>query len=102
MGVANSFYPKVFSLGNVYDDRHIADSKTRNSTIFHDIEQSVTGCKASCEYFQVCGGGFLSNKLSENGSFVSTETLQCRLTVKAQVAALLSLIHSKIVKNNKG
>jgi uncharacterized protein len=45
-----------------------------------DIEAGVALCRERCEYFSVCGGGEPVNKLSENGSFVSTETTYCRVT----------------------
>jgi uncharacterized protein len=37
-------------------------------------------CRERCAYFSVCGGGEPVNKLAENGSFASTETIYCRLT----------------------
>jgi len=37
-------------------------------------------CRSRCEYFSVCGGGEPVNKLAENGSFASAETIYCRLT----------------------
>jgi uncharacterized protein len=40
----------------------------------------VALCRQHCQYFSVCGGGEPVNKLSENGTFVSTETTYCRLT----------------------
>ena len=48
-----------------------------------DIDAGVAMCRERCEYFSVCGGGEPVNKLSENGTFVSTETTYCRLTQDA-------------------
>jgi uncharacterized protein len=45
-----------------------------------DIDAGVALCRAQCEYFSVCGGGEPINKLTENGSFASTETVYCRVT----------------------
>lgn len=45
-----------------------------------DINAGVAMCREKCEYFSVCGGGEPVNKLSENGSFASTETAYCRIT----------------------
>jgi uncharacterized protein len=45
-----------------------------------DIEAGVAMCREECEYFSVCGGGEPVNKLSENGSFATTETAYCRIT----------------------
>jgi len=45
-----------------------------------EIDEGVKRCRECCEYFSVCGGGEPVNKLAENGSFASTETIYCRLT----------------------
>jgi uncharacterized protein len=45
-----------------------------------DIAAGVALCRERCQYFSVCGGGEPVNKLTENGSFISTETAFCRLT----------------------
>jgi uncharacterized protein len=45
-----------------------------------DIDAGVAACRERCEYFSVCGGGEPVNKLSENGTFASTETAYCRVT----------------------
>jgi uncharacterized protein len=47
-----------------------------------EIQAGVKACQASCDYFHFCGGGAPSNKLFENGSFHSAETLHCRMTKK--------------------
>jgi len=47
-----------------------------------EINEGVEMCRASCEYFAVCGGGTPANKMFENGTFASSETLHCRLTKK--------------------
>jgi uncharacterized protein len=48
-----------------------------------DIVRGVDRCRASCRYFPFCGGGPPGNKYFENGDFASTETLFCRLHMKA-------------------
>lgn len=45
-----------------------------------EIREGVRRCASTCPYFELCGGGAPANKLFENGSFTSTETLFCRLT----------------------
>lgn len=47
------------------------------------IEAGVGLCQQECGYYEVCGGGRPVNKLYENGTFESTETLECRTRVKA-------------------
>jgi uncharacterized protein len=72
-----------FTFGNVLRDsfEHGAQSE-RFRTLAAEIDRGVSSCKASCKYFDVCGGGAPANKYFENGSFDSTETLFCRLTKK--------------------
>ena len=50
------------------------------SRMREDIDTGVAMCRERCEYFSVCGGGEPVNKLAENGSFATTETVYCRLT----------------------
>ncbi|MEZ5729750.1 MAG: cyclophane-forming radical SAM/SPASM peptide maturase GrrM/OscB [Burkholderiaceae bacterium] len=45
-----------------------------------DIKSGVEACRTTCPYFSVCGGGAPINKLAENGSLNSTETMFCKLT----------------------
>ena len=55
-----------------------------------DVEAGVEACRASCAYYDLCGGGAPSNKWHENGSLRSTETAWCRLTKKAMVDVYLA------------
>jgi uncharacterized protein len=55
-----------------------------------DIHSGVAACSRTCRHFAVCGGGSPSNKLGETGRFDSTQTMFCRLSVKATFDALLS------------
>ena len=56
--------------------------------VFADIVAGVESCRRTCEYFAYCAGGAPGNKLFENGTFCSTETMYCRSHVKAIVEAL--------------
>ena len=44
-----------------------------------DINAGVETCRKECDYFSICGGGAPVNKLSENGTFASTQTSFCNL-----------------------
>jgi uncharacterized protein len=57
-----------------------------------EIAAGVAACKASCRYFAFCRGGAPVNKLSEKGSFSTTETVFCRLTQKAVVECVLGAL----------
>ena len=80
LGLKNPAYDD-FVLGNIARDRLV---DLRRSPVLArmqaDIDAGVALCRAQCEYFSVCGGGEPVNKLTENGSFASTETAYCRVT----------------------
>jgi uncharacterized protein len=80
-----------FSFGNVY--RNSLEDIFRDShflKIHADIMRGVEKCYKSCPYFGFCGGGAPVNKLFENGSFNSTETLFCRMSIQAVVDVVVS------------
>jgi uncharacterized protein len=69
-----------FAIGNVMRDSLVqATESPRFQAMARDVAAGVAKCKASCSYFDFCGGGAPANKYFENGSFDSTETLFCRL-----------------------
>lgn len=57
----------------------------RFAAVNDEVEAGVAECRRSCGYFDVCGGGAPSNKLAENGSFATAETMYCRLRTQAMV-----------------
>jgi uncharacterized protein len=80
LGLKNPAY-EDFLLGNINRDALVDLPYRPNFTrMLADITAGVEKCREHCEYFSVCGGGEPVNKLAENGSFVSTETIYCRLT----------------------
>jgi len=80
LGLKNPAYDN-FILGNIGPDALVdlchSPALTRMRA---DIDAGVAMCRDQCEYFSVCGGGEPVNKLTENGSFASTETAYCRVT----------------------
>src|SRR5262245_11934191 len=73
-----------FALGNVATDSLEDVLKLpRFVRMETDIAEGVRMCRESCRYFPFCGGGPPGNKHFENGTFASTETLFCRLHMKA-------------------
>lgn len=73
-----------FILGNFHRDSLESITQTpKFKALFQDIHQSIQLCKDNCEYADFCGvQPFLSNKLSEHGTFAVTETLNCQLKKK--------------------
>ncbi|HEY6349442.1 MAG TPA: cyclophane-forming radical SAM/SPASM peptide maturase GrrM/OscB [Candidatus Angelobacter sp.] len=81
---ATSPYYGDFVFGNVAThsvEDILASSKFQAA--YRQIYHGVRQCGRECKYFPTCGGGFPVNKLLENGTFRSTETLTCRLRVQA-------------------
>lgn len=80
LGLKNASYGD-FILGNVNRDRlvELVDRPVL-ARMRADIDAGVAMCKERCEYFSVCGGGEPVNKLTENGSFATSETTYCRMT----------------------
>jgi len=77
-------------LGNIQDQP--LDSLLRSSkltAIQMDFDISTEACRESCEYFNVCSGGFELTKLERFGRFSVTETPECVIHVKALTDALL-------------
>jgi uncharacterized protein len=85
-----------FAIGNVYTDSYedICHSDTLR-LMRTEINEGIEMCKSTCDYFSICGGGTPSNKLFENGTFASTETMHCRLTRKRIADFLMSIIEEK-------
>ena len=80
LGPKNADYGD-FLLGNINTDRLVDLLAHPNlARMQRDIGAGVELCRQHCQYFSVCGGGEPVNKLSENGSFVTTATTHCRLT----------------------
>src|SRR4029077_18174945 len=82
-----------FILGNINRDK-LADMAERPvlQQMRRDIDAGVELCRARCEYFSIGGGGEPVNKLSENGTFISTETTYCRMTKMRATDLVLDLI----------
>jgi uncharacterized protein len=81
-----------FKLGNVHSDsfRGIVNNE-KFKRMYREIAQGVRKCQASCDFFDVCGGGSPSNKYYENGTFDSTETQFCLASRKAIAEEILSV-----------
>jgi uncharacterized protein len=82
-----------FMIGNVWNNS-LRESQQSEAfkRLCGDVAAGVQLCRASCGYFPVCGGGSPVNKLYENGTIVSSETMYCRLNVKAIANLAMEII----------
>jgi uncharacterized protein len=95
LGLRDAAYGS-FVLGNVLRDEIDAiEAGPQFRRMVEDVEEGVALCRRTCPYFGVCGGGSPSNKISENGSFRSAETLHCRLTRKVVVDVVLDHLEGR-------
>jgi len=66
------------------------------AAIHADIERGVAICRETCGYFGACHGGAPANKLAENGTFASGETMYCRLAKQAVVDVMEEVLLSEL------
>jgi uncharacterized protein len=95
IGIKDPIYGE-FVFGNVARDT--LDSVRCNpklERVYDDIQKGVQLCRETCEYFCVCGGGIPSNKLHENGTFHSTQTLACRLRIKTLCDVVMEFLEQE-------
>ena len=90
LGYKNERYNN-FIVGNVHEHtiEQMLASKAMEA-MATDIRAGVEACKKECGYFSLCGGGAPVNKLSENGTFASTQTSFCNLVQITPTNLILS------------
>lgn len=89
-----------FIIGNVHTTTfREARSSLALLNLHQSIQSGVAKCEAECEYFSVCGGGAPANKWFEAGRFETTETLQCRLNIKAVANVALDMVERREATN---
>jgi uncharacterized protein len=107
-GDVTSFSPEFMELRSTEHDNFCFGNILRDSfddlldnTAFiktaNEIRAGVDLCRKSCRYFGVCGGGSPSNKMFENKSLASGETLFCRLSIQAAADALSEFLRERSV-----
>ena len=61
-----------------------------------EIAAGVEACRASCDYFGLCGGGAGSNKYWEHGRFDGTETQHCRYRIQLVADVVLDGMEAQL------
>lgn len=90
LGTTASGYPPGFAIGNL-DKQDISDMAVAEPflALAGDVAAGVDRCRSECSYFNYCGGGAPANKVFENGTLASSETMFCRLMRKATIDVVL-------------
>jgi uncharacterized protein len=93
-------HPRIgdFVIGNLTEgpvERAVANPKFRS--LKGEIDAGVEKCRASCEYFSVCGGGAPANKLGELGTMDGTATQYCECAVMGPADLVLSQVDEQIL-----
>ena len=90
-GNFSTFSPELITIEHIKHHDHFIFGNVRQGLItdalytdrfrkvFSEIQQGVHECKNICHHFSTCGGGMVSNKLFENGTFNSSVTMSCTL-----------------------
>jgi uncharacterized protein len=92
-----------FNFGNIlHDDFETIKVNPRFLGAQAEIARGIARCRSDCSYFAVCRGGAPANKMMENGSLASSETLFCRLSTQAAADALLALIGRTAPSGRRG
>ena len=84
-----------FVIGNVLTTSFIdAQNSNQYLEMLSEINSGISLCESQCEYFDLCGGGAPSNKLSENGTFASQETAYCKFGTQIMTDIVLTKLES--------
>ena len=82
-----------FNFGNILrDDFDRLFESDLIATTQAQIRRGIDRCRAQCRYFAVCGGGAPANKMQENASLESSETMFCRMSVQPAAEAVRKFV----------
>jgi uncharacterized protein len=102
-GDFSTFSPELLSMTNLHYGDFILGNlasctvdMNKADRMHRDIQSGILLCAQSCEYFGLCGGDAPSNKIFENGTFISSETLYCQLSRKALIDAALESLQFEL------
>jgi uncharacterized protein len=95
-GNVTLFSPELASLESQYACGNLNEHSLEEvinfgieSQFTEDFTSVVNNCRDNCEYYQLCGGGFASNRISEHGNLKNMETNFCKVNDKALTDVIL-------------
>jgi uncharacterized protein len=93
----NDGNPDAFVLGNVHQLISFTELTRlpKYQAIEAEVHAGIEKCRRTCAYFDFCGGGHLSAKYFENGTFDCTETEYCKLHRMALVDVVVDSLSAR-------
>lgn len=89
---------KGFVVGNaLHESLAIIAGSEKLKRIEKDFESSHSACEQSCEFYELCSGGYNLIKHRRHGRFDATETPECRIHVKTFANTLLNHLDTELV-----
>ncbi|HSI83662.1 MAG: cyclophane-forming radical SAM/SPASM peptide maturase GrrM/OscB [Candidatus Methylacidiphilales bacterium] len=89
----------VFSFGNILrEGLYGAMENEKFKLVLTEINAGIKKCATTCPYYEFCGGGAPANKLYENGTFDSSETMYCRYTTQLPLELTLDYFEKKLAE----
>lgn len=85
---------KPYVFGNVHQMQNLDEIliHPRFQALDRDVRIGVDACNTECPFYQLCGGGFVGNKVSEHGTARATQTQTCRLRIQTTVQSVLTYL----------
>jgi uncharacterized protein len=88
---------RSFILGNLGSTTiDEAARSSRLAAIHAEIEAGRELCRLECDHWEFCGGGSPSNKFFERGRLDVTETLTCRIHLKATADVVMNYLRQHL------
>jgi uncharacterized protein len=107
MGNFSTFSPELigqsapafnnFIFGNVSEGSFIGAHEAMEKA-GADIQSGIEKCRATCDFFSVCGGGAPANKFFEIGSFNSSVTNYCRYNIQVPTELVLEYMEETFAR----
>jgi uncharacterized protein len=92
---------KRFVVANINEIHSLDElpSIPANLKLESEINAGIELCRNECGYFAFCGGGSPGTKFYEHGTFVASETQECRYSKKLMTEVLLENVrrHQEVV-----
>ena len=85
-----------FIFGNIHEcEIEAIFSNQKFIEVHTQIQQGIARCRDTCDYFSLCGGGSPVHKLCEHHTFDASESLYCRIKIKATTDSIVDVLEQR-------